>query len=177
MAKMKKKKKINFGAIIAAVGAIIMIISFFVPYLVGKTSGQTLSGLSLITILFGGADSFQGIGEQIWIELISSSVPSALVMMQIAVLAGIVLGAVILVLSLLGIFVKVPAGKLLLKLLSVLAVLAGLVAVICAGVIQSKNTAEILGQTIVTVSIHAGSIMLAIGSIVSLVGSLIYKKK
>ena len=176
MAKLKKKK-INIGAIVAAVGALVMIISFFIPFLAGKASGQTLSGMDLTSLLFGGADSFQSLGDKIWIDLITSSVPSALTMLQLSVLAGIALGSIIFILSILGIFVKVPAGRLILRVLSIITVIAGAVAIICTGVIQSKNTAEVLGQTIVSVSMHAGSFMLAIGSAISLAGAMIYKKK
>lgn len=174
--KSKNKSKINIGTIIASIGAVLVVVSFFLPFLVGEVSGQSLSGLDITTIFFGMTDSIEGAANLIWLELITVGVPALVLPLQIAVVVGSALGCVILLFSLLGVFIKVPAGRLIVRTLSLLALVAGIGAAVCTGFIQAENTTTVI-KDIVVVSMGAGAYLLACGTLTCAVGALFYKKK
>ena len=174
--KSKKKSKINIGAIIASVGAIVAVASFFLPFLVGNVSSQALSGMDITSIFFGMSDSIEGLVDIAWLETITLGVPSVIVPLQLSVLFGSVLGCAILLISFISIFMKLPASRLIVRVLSIVALVAGIGAVVCTGLIQAENTVTVI-EAIVGVSMGAGAYMLAGGTLTCAVGALLFSKK
>ncbi len=176
LSKAKSKAKLNLGAILAAVGGLILFISFFVPFL-GSNGDSAVNGIDLVAILFGGSETIEGMIKATWLALVTANVTGAGTMLELAVFISFILSFAIIAISILSIFINVPFGKLILRLLSAVTVVLALTAIICAGVIQAENTVDLLGEKVILASMHAGPFLLAIGSGICAAGASMYKKR
>lgn len=178
MAKKKVKKKFNFGAIIAAVGAILAIVAFFIPVMVGNVGDTTISGMQLTQVWFETLESSVDNLKIVTLAgLMSAADEAAYQSLQIFSFAGMILACVYLVYAVLGLFVKPCKSKILNIVLSGALLAVGIAAISSAGAIQAATTVTLLGKTSVGISMSAGAFLTAIGGGIGLVATLFYPRK
>lgn len=174
----KKKLKFNFGAIVAAIGAILAIVAFFVPVVVQKSAELSMNGMQIVQIwLETMEENLDNAKYMLFAGVMQAADEAALTSLQIFTFAGVILGFVYLVYAALGTFFKPCKSKLLNIILSGALLAVGIGAISSAAAIQSATTTEILGKTIVGVAMSAGAFLTAAGGAVGLVATLFYRKK
>lgn len=177
MAKKKSvAKKINLGAIVAFVGALVAFIAFFIPQVVQKELEVSLNGIDLSTVLLGAGKGLDNLDIQLAVEALKAINSEATQSLMIFTFVGVIVAGLYMLYSLVGIFVKDVRSKLLNLIFAGVLLGVGIAVISSAGALQAGATKEILGETIVALSMSAGPFMTAIGGGIGVLSFLFYKK-
>lgn len=181
MAKKTKKKYVSLlPTIITIVCAILMIVSFFTPFInmsgTVTNTDQNLNGIDLVQGAGSGdsvADITSNNGKNLQIKLMmeSEETGAATYTLIIGATAGLIFGLLLLLFSLFGMFSKNKLIRIGAKASAGLGIVSGIMAIAAAATLAGKLTSIVMA-----VSVSVGGIMLLTVSIIAMVGLLVFKK-
>lgn len=181
MAKKTKKKSVALlPTIITIVCAVLMIVSFFTPFISMKgnvsNSTQSLNGIDLVQGVGSGdsvADITSNNGKTLQIKLMmeSEETGAATYTLVIGAITGLIFGLLLLLFALFGMFSKSKLIRIGAKVSAGLGIVSGIMSIAAAASLAGKLTSMIMA-----VSVSVGGIMLLTVSIIAMVGLLVFKR-
>lgn len=171
--KIREPKKFSFFSMVAFIGAALAVVAFFIPVM--TTDGSAISGMDLTKILFGVKDI--GLDAGVMWGLMQVANQEAAKGLEIMMFASLVVAGVYMLYSFIGMFSKPFRGNFINLIFAGLLIACGVVVLACGGAIQADTTAEVLGKTVVGITMNAGAYLIAIGGIVGLLCSLFIRKR